>query len=76
MRYRIPYSDLASIGEDERLALYGSAASLEFGHSLSDQIGGQIEAGFMLTDLVEDSRPGLPLSAYIDEYIATRAVRM
>ena len=57
MRYRISYSDLASIGEDERLALHGPAAPLEFGHSLSDQIGGQIEAGFMLTDFVEVSRP-------------------
>ncbi len=50
---------------------------LEFSHSLADQIGGQLDAGFVLTALTEAHRgpdeEGDTISAYMPIYIATRA---
>ena len=50
-----------------------------YGHSLSDQIGGQAQAGFVLTNLYEDHHPN-PTLFMIDKYvpvmIATRSVKM
>ena len=49
---------------------------LEFGHSLEDQIGGQIEAGFSIHGFFEDNNGGQdPLDMYISTYIATRALK-
>ena len=50
--------------------------ALEFSHTLEEQIGGQIAAGFAITGFYEDrDRPGgfNPLSEYMPTYIATRA---
>ena len=50
---------------------------VQFSHSLEEQIGGQLRAGFMLSDLYEDhDRPGCSLiSEYAPTYLATRAVK-
>lgn len=77
VRHRIPYSDLTSLGP--RLAPHlGSNKPLTFGHTLRDQIGGQLDAGFVLERMFEDTRPASdcdPLSEYIAAFVATRAVR-
>lgn len=77
VRHRLPYSDL-DLDEAERAARF-AGAPLEFSHTLSDQLGGQLEAGFVLTDLFEDRYPvdgGDVLSSYLDTFIATRAVKL
>lgn len=51
------------------------ALPLEFGHSLTDLLGGQCSAGFMITDLYEDVMLDSPLGKYHPNYIATRAVK-
>ncbi|WP_425129670.1 class I SAM-dependent methyltransferase [Burkholderia seminalis] len=73
-RYPIPYSDVTSITYEERIQLYGELAPLEFGHTLTDQIGGQLDAGFAITHFAEDSRDSEPISRYTCEYISTRAI--
>jgi SAM-dependent methyltransferase len=75
VRHRIPYSDLTSIGEAERSRYTDKNEPLCFGHSLEDQIGGQIDAGFVFAGFYEDGEPELPLSKYIPSAIATRAVK-
>jgi SAM-dependent methyltransferase len=78
VKYTIPYSDLTSISEVEREALAEKGFPLEFGHTLEDQIGGQINAGFILTGFYEDNyaeETDDPLSKYISLFIATRAVK-
>lgn len=74
VKYPIPYSDLKHLSK-ERLGQYmKDQEPLEFGHSLEDQIGGQIEAGFSITGFFEDNNGGKdPLDAYIPTFIATRA---
>jgi len=75
VRFSIPYSELSSISEEERARHYGKDAPLEFGHTLQDQIGGQIDAGFVITGFYEDTFPGELISKYCDSFIATRAVK-
>ena len=76
LRHHIPYSDLTSIGEEERARLVSPGAPLEFGHSLGDLLGGQLDAGLSITGLYEDGRPdGGPLDELLPCFLATRAVK-
>ena len=50
---------------------------VQFSHTLEEQIGGQLRAGFRLTDLFEDTNgEGRLHDLNIPSFIATRAVRM
>ena len=73
--YSIPYSDLTSLSEEDKKEYLSKGAPLEFGHSLTDLLGGQCAAGFHITDLYEDVMPDSPLSKYHPNYIATRAIK-
>lgn len=77
VRHKIPYSDFTDLDLDEREKLVADGEPLGFGHSLADQIGGQLAAGFVLSGMYEDNQPQGedPLSEYIDLFIATRATR-
>lgn len=75
VKYGIPYSDLTSPSEEKRRNIQERGWPVEFGHTLEDQIGGQIEAGFILTGFYEDCEPDFLISKYISIYIATRAVK-
>ena len=75
VRHALPYSDLTSLTDAERAAYLDELQPLEFGHTLTDQIGGQLDAGFVLTGFYEDSWPGVKLNEYTPTYIATRAVK-
>jgi SAM-dependent methyltransferase len=74
--HRIPYSDLTSIGPEDRARLVPPGTPLEFGHSLGDLLGGQLDAGLVLTGLYEDGRPdGGPIEQLLPCFLATRAVK-
>jgi SAM-dependent methyltransferase len=75
VKFSIPYSDPESLTAEELQVCDSEGIPLEFGHSLTDQIGGQLGAGFRLTDFYEDSMPESPLSKYTPVYIATRACK-
>ena len=75
VRHPIPYSDLTSLTDDERRRYTDNGEPLCFGHTLADQIGGQLDAGFALTGFFEDGGPEWKLTEYIPCFIATRAVR-
>lgn len=76
VRHRLPYSDLESLAEAERRQRIHRGEPLEFGHTLGDQIGGQLEAGFVLTGFYEDCCGAEDrLSDYMATFIATRAVK-
>jgi SAM-dependent methyltransferase len=75
VRYAIPYSDLTSPTEEERQQVMENEDPLEFGHTLEDQIGGQIDAGFLIAGFYEDHAPGETLSDYTPSFIATRATK-
>jgi SAM-dependent methyltransferase len=73
VRHRIPYSSL-QLSKEERLRGYGDGP-IEYSHSLTEQIGGQLAAGFRLTHFVEAPHHADATSAYMPGYFATRAVR-
>ncbi len=79
LKYAVPYSDLTSIEEGERLRLIEVGAKvphLEFGHSLQDQIGGQLEAGLHLTGFLDSRWEGATtLDRYAPVYILTCAIQ-
>ena len=71
----LPYSDLTSMTEEERQRYIQTGEPLEFSHTLEDQIGGQLDAGFLLAGLYEDYSPGYVIADYMPSFIATRAVK-
>ena len=75
VRFRLPYSDLESLPTQERERLIREGEPLLFGHTLEAQLGGQVEAGFALTGLYEDTWPGKAVSEFMPAFLATRAVK-
>ena len=45
VKYTLPF-DATQLSEEERQREFGDDFPLEFSHSLEEQIGGQLEAGF------------------------------
>jgi SAM-dependent methyltransferase len=75
VRHTIPYSDLTSLSDDERRRYTDKDEPLVYGHSLEDQIGGQLDAGFVLAGLFEDGDPRHLLAKFLPIFVATRAVK-
>jgi SAM-dependent methyltransferase len=75
VKYSLPYSDLNNASRDKLGHYMKQGWPLEFSHTLEDQIGGQLKAGFMITGFYEDHDPRSVLDDYMPVYIATRAVR-
>ena len=74
--HSIPYSDLTSIPKEDLDELIEKGLPVEFGHSLTDLLGGQCDAGFVITDMYEDYMLDSPLHNYHPTYLATRAMKM
>lgn len=75
VKHSIPYSDLEQLDETTLQKHIESGLPLEFGHSLSQQIGGQIDAGLVIIGFYEDADPESALTPYISSFIATRALK-
>lgn len=76
VKYSIPYSDIEQLTTEELQERIDNHETLEFGHSLEQQIGGQLQAGFVLTDMYEDGWPQFEFDQYMKTFIATRAVKL
>lgn len=76
VKYSIPYSDLEQLSEEELKGRLDNKEPMEFGHSLADQIGGQLAAGFMLNGFYEDTSGGDLLDPHISTFVATRAIKL
>jgi SAM-dependent methyltransferase len=75
VRYELPYADATSKSEEEVARQIERGEPLEFSHTLEDQIGGQIEAGFVIVGFYEDRHRDDPIAAHMPTYIATRAIK-
>jgi SAM-dependent methyltransferase len=73
VRHRLPFSSL-DLPEAERHQAYGDGP-IEYSHSLTTQIGGQLAAGFTMTHLVEAPHHADATARFMPGYIATRAVK-
>lgn len=78
MRHRLPFADVIDRSPRELERVIASDHTVEFSHTLEAQIGGQLRAGFHLTDLFEDVDRGpseAGRSFYFPTCLATRALR-
>jgi len=78
VKYALPYSDLTSLTVEEKQRVIEKGMPLEFSHTLEDQIGGQLDAGLLLTGFFEDAYPEDEndlLTNYLPAFIATRAIK-
>lgn len=72
--YSMPFNPL--IHEDQRKMLEETDSGMQFSHTLEEQIGGQLEAGLVLTHLFSDTNgEGRLHEMGIETYIATRAIK-
>ncbi len=74
VRHKLPYSDLTHMTDAER-ARFVADGPLEYSHTLTDQINGQIAAGFTLTAFAEAPHHGGLTRDYMSGYFATRATK-
>jgi len=74
VKFKLPYSDLESISEEERIRRFKDEP-LEFSHTLDDQIGGQLSAGFHLIGFYEDYDPEEKIAEFMPTFMATRALK-
>ena len=77
VRHSLPYSDLESLTESERAEMLAKGEPFEFSHTLDEQIGEQIAAGFLIAGFFEDSwtEEARLLSKFAPTFIATRAIK-
>lgn len=74
----IPYSDREQLTGEQKDRYMAAGEPFEYGHTLEQQIGGQLQAGFVLAGLYEDLYPPDEdkLSRHIPSFIATRALKL
>ena len=75
VRYALPYADATSKSEEEVGRQVERGEPLEFSHTLEEQIGGQIRAGFLISGFYEDRYRDDPIAAYMPTFVATRAIK-
>ena len=75
VRHRLPYSDLTHLAPGEHEALNGPGAPLQYSHTMAEQVGGQLRAGFVITRFVEAPMHAGATAGYMPGYFATAALK-
>lgn len=77
-KYSLPYADIKDLPQNMLDEKVKNKEALVFGHSLSSQINGQLEAGFLLSGFYEDVHPSprFLIEKYTPTMIATRAIKL
>jgi len=78
VRHKLPYSELTDLPKDVLARRIRNKEPLMFGHTLEDELGGQLDAGFVITGFYEDRfapADGDALSRYLPTFAVTRAVK-
>ena len=76
-KYTLPYSDIQDLEESAIRRKLEQNEALVFGHTLTDLIGGQLKAGFVITDFLEENQPHprFVIDKYLPTFLATRAIK-
>lgn len=75
VRHALPYSDITHLQPGEADRLWGPGKPLEYSHTLTAQIGGQLAAGFVIAGFREAPHHDGPTAAYLPGYFSTLAVK-
>jgi len=74
LKHTLPFNPLKNPAHYEECVAAGDG--YQFSHTLEEQLGGQLEAGFQLTHLYEDTNGSGPLHEHnVPSFWATRAVK-
>ena len=74
VKYTLPFDPLSN--PEQMKDLQDTDSGVQFSHTLEEQLGGQLKAGFVLTDLYEDTNGEGKLHEHnVPCYLASRAVR-
>ncbi|MCB1122128.1 MAG: class I SAM-dependent methyltransferase [Verrucomicrobiae bacterium] len=75
VKFPLPYSDVQHRSKEALETQLKNQEPLGFGHTLEQQIGGQLKGGFVLIDLYEDTwnEEATPLNKYTSTFISTLA---
>jgi ubiquinone/menaquinone biosynthesis C-methylase UbiE len=73
VRYCLPYSDVEDLPKDQLQKYMEEGNPLEYSHSFNDQIGGQLQAGFIITGFYEDHDPFALMGQYMPTFFAVKA---
>lgn len=74
-RHALPFSPLRDLSEEQLAKKQKENMPLAFSHTLTEQLGGLIAAGFELTDIFEDGDGGGLFDKWMNSYVAVRAVK-
>ncbi len=73
--YKLPFNPLRN--PEHMNMLKEEDAGVQFSHTMEEQLGGQLEAGFVITGFYEDGMSEGILAEYnIPSFYAVRAVKM
>jgi SAM-dependent methyltransferase len=72
---KLPYTDANDLPKPLLEKLMGEGMPLEHSHTLTDQLGGQLDAGFHIVGMYEDSHREAALSEFMPTYLATRTTK-
>ncbi|MCR9277936.1 MAG: class I SAM-dependent methyltransferase [Pseudomonadaceae bacterium] len=77
VRFPLPFADSKNLPADELARRVERGEPLEFSHSLEEQIGGQLAAGFSIAGFYEDrwDDEASPLNRFMPTSMATLAIR-
>lgn len=78
VRHKLPYADIQSLSAYELQEMINKDEAIEWSHTLDEQIGGQIAAGFVIAGFYEDgwSEDARLLDKYSKTFIATKAIKL
>lgn len=74
-RHRLPFNALRDLSAEQKAQQTREKIPFKFSHTLTEQIGGLIHAGFEITDLYEDGDGGGLFDKYMNSYVCVRAVK-
>jgi len=78
VRHSLPFSETESLGDEELAEIVKSGRPLEFSHTLEEQIGGQIAAGFVITGFYEDywGSDEIIFDKYLPAFVALKSEKL
>lgn len=74
VKHRLPYNPF-KMSEQDQSKIIKNNEGIQFSHSLEEQIGGQLKAGFTLIDLYEDRDRGGVIAEYTPQYYAIKSIK-
>lgn len=76
-RYTMPFSEFENLSQEQIASKQAKQEAFVFGHSLTDLIGGQIQAGFNIAGFQEDWQPNprFVIDNFLPTFLATLAIK-